>query len=169
MRLIDADKIKYEPYWGPADENGNKKLLHRAKKEDIDNIPTVEIEATKTRRLLDVAELKNEIRHRCVLSELNAHRPLCYGETDLFEILDGIPEADAVSLKDYQSMERTVNKLSKALADAKPIKHGRWIDVQEDKWVYARCSVCETLHDVKSNYCPNCGSRMDEVDNGKNG
>lgn len=39
-------------------------------------------------------------------------------------------------------------------------KVGRWIDHQEDRWIYAKCSECETVHDARTNYCPNCGSRM---------
>lgn len=39
-------------------------------------------------------------------------------------------------------------------------KVGHWIDHQEDRWIYAKCSECETIHDTRTNYCPNCGSRM---------
>jgi hypothetical protein len=41
-------------------------------------------------------------------------------------------------------------------------KTGHWIDHQEDKWIYAQCSECETVHDTRTNYCPNCGCRMVE-------
>ena len=41
-------------------------------------------------------------------------------------------------------------------------KTGHWIDHQEDKWIYAQCSECETVHDTRTNYCPNCGARMFE-------
>ena len=54
-------------------------------------------------------------------------------------------------------------------ADAEP-KHGRWIE----DFVEYECSVCggrisdSTLADNSTpNYCPNCGARMDEVDDGK--
>ena len=50
---------------------------------------------------------------------------------------------------------------------AEPIKHGRWIE----DFVEYECSVCggrisdSTLADnSKPNYCPNCGARMDEVE-----
>ena len=39
-------------------------------------------------------------------------------------------------------------------------KTGHWIDHQEDRWIYAKCSECETVHDTQTNYCPNCGARM---------
>ena len=53
-------------------------------------------------------------------------------------------------------------------ADVAEVKHGRWI---EEKGKVAKCSVCkkETEADIwgqywLSPYCPNCGARMDEVE-----
>ena len=40
---------------------------------------------------------------------------------------------------------------------------GEWIDYQQGRWVYAQCSECGTVHDVRSNYCPSCGARMKGV------
>ena len=37
---------------------------------------------------------------------------------DVMECIDKVPTVDAVPLEDYQSMERTVDKLNKALASA---------------------------------------------------
>lgn len=60
--------------------------------------------------------------------------------------------------------------------EAEPIKHGRWIvktyehKYENGYWTENRteCSVCgnRPLHDeyeqrVESDYCPNCGARMD--------
>ena len=48
------------------------------------------------------------------------------------------------------------------------IKRGRW----EKKWnSYFKqdvpcCSVCGKYHPMITLYCPNCGAKMDEVDNG---
>ncbi|MBQ1294657.1 MAG: hypothetical protein IIY21_11500 [Clostridiales bacterium] len=39
-------------------------------------------------------------------------------------------------------------------------KTGHWIDHQEGRWIYAKCSECETVHDTRTNYCPNCGCHM---------
>ena len=47
-------------------------------------------------------------------------------------------------------------------ADVRPVKRGKWIDHQEGRWVYAKCSECETVHDVRSNFCLNCGADMRE-------
>ena len=41
-------------------------------------------------------------------------------------------------------------------------KTGKWIKHPQWKWIYAECSECETVFDEKSNFCPNCGARMEE-------
>ena len=55
--------------------------------------------------------------------------------------------------------------------DVQPIRRGRWIDIYE--WAkmhdskpsgictYYWCSKCQTEQEKKSNFCPNCGARMD--------
>lgn len=45
-------------------------------------------------------------------------------------------------------------------ADVREVVRGKWIDHQQGRWVYAKCSECETVHDVRSNFCPNCGADM---------
>lgn len=51
-------------------------------------------------------------------------------------------------------------------ADAAPVRHRRWIifeiwcgDGKERK--YYRCSECYKANAIRSNFCPNCGARMD--------
>ena len=57
------------------------------------------------------------------------------------------------------------------VADVQPVKRGRWIDIYE--WAemhdsrpsgmctYYWCSECEKEQEKKSDFCPNCGARMD--------
>ena len=45
-------------------------------------------------------------------------------------------------------------------ADVVERKHGKWEDVTMGRWIYAKCSVCGTVHDVQSSFCPNCGAEM---------
>ena len=56
-------------------------------------------------------------------------------------------------------------------ADVAPVVHGQWIDVGEryddyDECFYSvfKCSNCGTTKEEypTSNYCPNCGAKMDE-------
>lgn len=55
-------------------------------------------------------------------------------------------------------MEQHLNEIP--AADVRPVKRGKWLDHQQWQWVYAKCSECETVHDVRSNFCPNCGADM---------
>lgn len=47
-------------------------------------------------------------------------------------------------------------------ADVQEVRHGHWVAYMESRWIYAQCSCCGSVHDVKSNYCPTCGAVMDE-------
>ena len=52
-------------------------------------------------------------------------------------------------------------------ADVASVRHGRWFPTA--KWWqggsgWKRCSECGILHLGKSNFCPNCGAKMDLED-----
>jgi hypothetical protein len=57
------------------------------------------------------------------------------------------------------------------VADVQPVKHGRWIDIYEyckahglrpsGLEVYYWCSECDKAAKKTSDFCPNCGARMD--------
>lgn len=52
-------------------------------------------------------------------------------------------------------------------ADVAPVRHGEWIDVEDDYGSYLRCSICEDEFTsweadcARTNYCPNCGAKME--------
>ena len=55
-------------------------------------------------------------------------------------------------------------------ADVAPVKHGKWIRMDNDGEAISKCSVCKFPVSTfwnESNYCPDCGSKMDleEIDN----
>ena len=62
-------------------------------------------------------------------------------------------------------------------ADVQPEKYRRWIGIYE--WakmhdsrpsgmcIYFWCSECQTAQEKKSNFCPNCGAKMDESEDDK--
>lgn len=62
-------------------------------------------------------------------------------------------------------------------ADVQPVKYRRWIGIYE--WakmhdsrpsgmcIYFWCSECQTAQEKKSNFCPNCGAKMDESEDDK--
>ena len=45
--------------------------------------------------------------------------------------------------------------------DAEPVRHGKWREYPISDGMN-QCSKCGVLRFGKSNYCPNCGCRMDE-------
>lgn len=54
------------------------------------------------------------------------------------------------------------NAIAKLLKIPTAERRGKWIDHQEGRWMYAKCSECGSVHDAMSNYCPNCGANMRE-------
>ena len=51
--------------------------------------------------------------------------------------------------------------------DAEPVRHGRYIQLDEDTWQCSACGVLWTFidggpDDNEVDYCPKCGARMDE-------
>ena len=124
-------------------------------------------------RLIDADALGKKI-HDWATDEWNAELLPYWVKDDLEDAIEDAPTVDAVSLEDYRSMEQTVNKLTKVIADAKSTKHGHWdnklIGCGYYSYTIARCSVCRGRvhvfakdYIVKYPYCPLCGAKMDEV------
>ena len=54
-------------------------------------------------------------------------------------------------------------------ADVAPVRHGRWVPTKAPFMNECEdCSVCgyRTVWGHRYNYCPNCGAKMDGVDDG---
>ena len=102
---------------------------------------------------------------------------------DAMHILDSIPAADVVPKGAYDQVawERdiAIQQLredygvglgEKKAADVVEVVHGRWIYTRIDancshcgfEW-FASCQECGVCPD-NTNYCPNCGARMDGAD-----
>ena len=75
-------------------------------------------------------------------------------------------DADALK-KHYAWWEDDRQKLfdsivdSQPTVDAEPVRHGKWIEYPAADGMN-QCSECGVLRFGESNYCPNCGARMDE-------
>lgn len=79
---------------------------------------------------------------------------------------------------DVESYERGWNDALDAAAEsaptveAEPVKHGHWKYDNQYHWYRACCSECGyyRVTDIKADrwnewkYCPNCGAKMDEVE-----
>ena len=71
------------------------------------------------------------------------YRP--YGQTD-----EPIPFETLVS--DLRDMKA---------ADVATVRHGRWMCVDTDTEQFFLCNRCKKKEYWESNYCPNCGCKMD--------
>lgn len=81
----------------------------------------------------------------------------------------------------WAGVDETIGDVGEApTIDAVPVKHGRWLSLTECANAGVYCSVCNKKvykedyawcnrrNKMRSNYCPNCGAKMDleEMDNG---
>lgn len=87
-----------------------------------------------------------------------------------------------VSLQEAFAVQATKDEFYKTIAkfpviDAKPVRHGKWIDKADggkffgETIVQRKCSECLTWSSLSMkgdriplNYCPNCGAKMDGKD-----
>lgn len=60
---------------------------------------------------------------------------------------------ELVSEEDIEAMSMAIDMLKQ--------KKGKWIDHQDGRWIYAKCSECGTVHDVPTAFCPSCGAAME--------
>ena len=49
-------------------------------------------------------------------------------------------------------------------ADVVPVRHGLWVCVDTDNEQSFICNRCKRKEYWESNYCPNCGAKMDAED-----
>ena len=84
-----------------------------------------------TQRLIDADALKEYID----CGHLRNPCEVCFSERDVVDLIDARPTIDAV-------------------------RHGKWIEYPAADGMN-QCSVCGVLRFGDSNYCPNCGCRMD--------
>ena len=78
----------------------------------------------------------------------------------VWQILNGMGYSEKHNDRLVEEVDAVFDEIP--AADVRPVKRGEWIDHQEGRWVYAKCSECETVHDVRSNFCPFCGADMTE-------
>ena len=91
-------------------------------------------------------------------------------EAAIKELMNDTPEQVGYSREDAADCIRYMDA-----ADVAPVRHGRW-ELEYETYGKMRCSVCKkealikkaigdvgvvTIY-VDSNYCPNCGAKMDE-------
>ena len=66
-------------------------------------------------------------------------------------------------------LEDAIDQIDKNIKDWVPVRHGRWVAIGADKRGRGgifRCSSCNKTYPFICSYCPNCGAKMDEGENG---
>ena len=63
---------------------------------------------------------------------------------------------------------QTICPFNEPIVDAMPVRHGKWIHEVRytidslHSYQQYRCSECGMTYITNTNYCPNCGARMDK-------
>ena len=103
------------------------------------------------KRLIDANALKKQFIDY-VRTQPHFHygdwKNMCINGTEIDEVIDNAPTVDAVE-----------------------VVHGRWqerrfICMDSEVMLGYRCSRCMLTFDAETNYCPNCGAKMDGDGNG---
>ena len=63
---------------------------------------------------------------------------------------------------EYAKLEDALNRIP--TADVAEVRHGRWLCVDTNTEQFFLCNRCKKKEYWESNYCPNCGAKMDEED-----
>ena len=142
-RLIDADKLKQHYAWW---EGGSREMTMDEAKRNFDTIidvqPIVDIDAIT-----------------------ESHEKIGYDKG----LRDGYAQAtvDAVPTEFHDKCMQI--EIEKRFELELKEKHGHWINHFDDLFPEdssVECSVCHEYEGIMANdnYCPNCGAKMDEVE-----
>lgn len=71
---------------------------------------------------------------------------------------DALYDADAITMNGV----KIINQFPPT--DVSPVRHGRWVCVDTDNEQFFICNRCKRREYWESNYCPNCGAKMDAED-----
>ena len=83
----------------------------------------------------------------------------------LIDLSDGRGLCRVIMEDDFK---KAIKKMPKGIiADVAPVRHGRWIASHDE---FCACSICKYPVYVgwnQTNYCPNCGAKMDGGNEGE--
>lgn len=83
-------------------------------------------------------------------------------------IRDALYDADTITMSGVKILNQF------PVADVAPVRHGRWISLTDCSNAGVYCSVCQKKvykedyaicnrkNKLRSDYCPNCGAKMDD-------
>lgn len=118
-------------------------------------------------------ELKKLREKEPILDKIRAEIEEKYGDYDICEWFEDY-DYEENNISEYRSVGDVSDILAiidKYRSESEGIKAleqepktGHWIEHQEGRWIYAKCSNCGTLHNTQTNYCPTCGFAMERTD-----
>ncbi len=88
---------------------------------------------------------------------------------DKQKLIDILEAKADMAVPDYKPVLSSVAKMVQLLpaTDVAPVRHGHWIDREDDYGSYVECSLCGDEYSnweadcAKTKFCPGCGARMD--------
>lgn len=83
----------------------------------------------------------------------------------LMSAIDNAPTIKTFTLADIEEQYR--KGLEKGLTEWETQRpQGEWIQYRKGHYTGVKCSLCDTIMDFTSNYCPKCGAYMRGINNG---
>lgn len=86
---------------------------------------------------------------------------------EVWNFFDGKPHRSRDYLRGLENGYWEIKKDIEQLPTIDPVKHGRWIGIDDYPYETWECDQCGCIYEEMPswtpNYCPNCGARMDEV------
>lgn len=70
-------------------------------------------------------------------------------------------EAIMKLMQDGCSAKNVESIMNIPASDVAPVRHGRWLCVETEEEQFFLCNRCKKKEYLESNYCPECGCKMD--------
>lgn len=82
-----------------------------------------------------------------------------YLKADPIDLIDNAPTIKTFTLLDIEEQYR--KGLEKGLSEWETKRpQGKWIQYRKGHYTGVKCSLCDTIMDFTTNYCPKCGADM---------
>ena len=108
-------------------------------------------------RLIDADEFSKSIIEAC-RSETECVNHLWFDE-NIIKLIDNAPTIKTFTLLDIEEQYR--KGLEKGLSEWETERpQGEWLQYRKGHYTGVKCSLCDTIMDFTTNYCPKCGADM---------
>lgn len=91
---------------------------------------------------------------------LNTQKEVLYMEEQIYAIKKDDMTILVKARSPKEAQEKVKASVKQPTIEAEPVRHGKWEQVEH----MVDCSLCGVSSFQTSNYCPNCGAKMDLED-----